>query len=112
MENDRKEKQGFLKKLQEKWILRNALQVVLVLLLFACTGFTVLLIKAPLFDLLGISMEPGGFWKTFLYLLLVLPIYQAMLLAYGFLFGQFRFFWEKEKLFIQRMGKLFSRRPV
>jgi len=89
--------------------LESLLQVVLVLLAFACTGTTVLLIKTPIFALLGVDMEEGGFWKTVLYLLLVLPLYQALLLAYGFVFGQFRFFWEKEKQFIKRMGRIFSR---
>jgi len=109
MENEIEKEQGFLKRLQSKWKLKNIMQVVLVLLVFSCTGFTVLLIKVPLFDFLGISLETGGYWKTFLYLLFVLPLYQAILLIYGFLFGQFHFFWEKEKLFIQRLGKLFSR---
>lgn len=100
---------GFLKKLQNKWQLRSIGQVLLVLLVFACTGITILFIKKPLFDLLGISSAEGGFWKTLLYLLLVLPLYQGFLLGYGFLFGQFRFFWEKEKQFLSRLGKLFSR---
>jgi hypothetical protein len=100
---------GFLNKLQAKWKLQSLWQVLWVLLAFACTGTTVLLIKEPIFSLLGVDMEEGGFWKTVLYLLLVLPLYQALLLAYGFVFGQFRFFWEKEKQFIRRMGKMFSR---
>jgi len=104
-----RKEQGFLEKLQSKWNLKSLGQVILVLIVFACTGMTVLFIKEPIFDLLGISMENGGFWKTLLYLLFVLPIYQAFLLIYGFIFGQFNFFWEKEKQFIQKVGKLFSR---
>jgi len=104
-----KKEPGFLERLQGKWRLKNIRQVILVLLVFACTGMTVLYIKEPIFHLLGISLENGGFWKTILYLLLVLPLYQAILLVYGFLFGQFHFFWEKEKQFIQRIGKIFSK---
>ncbi|AWW30804.1 hypothetical protein DN752_12080 [Echinicola strongylocentroti] len=101
---------GFLKRLQQKWQLKSIWQVLLVLLAFACTGFTVLFIKQPIFDLLGVDMSSGGFWKTVLYLLLILPLYQIMLLAYGFLFGQFSFFWEKEKKFFKRIGALFIRK--
>ena len=101
--------QGFLRKLQSKWNLKSLWQVILVLVVFACTGMTVLFIKEPIFDLLDISMEEGGFWKTVLYLLFVLPLYQAFLLVYGFIFGQFNFFWEKEKQFFQRVGRMFSR---
>jgi hypothetical protein len=103
------EERGFLEKLQNKWNLKSLRQVILVLVVFACTGMTVLFIKEPIFDLLGISMEKGGFWKTVLYLLFVFPLYQAFLLVYGFIFGQFNFFWEKEKQFLQRVGRMFSR---
>lgn len=94
---------SFLQKLQSKWNLNSLRQVVLVLIVFALTGFTILFIKKPIFDFLGISMERGGFWKTVLYLLLVLPLYQIILLIWGFVFGQFAFFWEKEKQFLRRI---------
>lgn len=110
MGEKKEENRNWLQKLQTKWQLKSLWQVVLVLLVFACTGFTVLFIKKPIFDFLGISMERGGFWKTLLYLLLVLPLYQLFLLIYGFLFGQFGFFWKKEKQFFQRIGKAFSKK--
>ncbi|WP_228527659.1 DUF6787 family protein [Pararhodonellum marinum] len=108
MQKESTPKSGFLQKLRSKWQLKSIWQVVLVLLVFALTGFTVLFIKKPLFDFLGISLEKGGFWKTVLYLIFVLPLYQLILLFYGFLLGQFHFFWEKEKLFFRRVGKVFS----
>jgi len=77
---------------------------------FALTGFTILFIKKPIFDFLGINMEKGGFWKTVLYLLLVLPLYQIILLLWGFLLGQFGFFWEKEKQFLRRISGRKSRK--
>lgn len=102
----------FFKKLQDKWKLESIGQLVLVLLVFACTGMTVLYIKQPILDFLGVNMEEGGFWKTLLYLLLVLPLYQLFLLVYGFLFGQFAFFWEKEKKFLKRIWKLVPSKSV
>ncbi|SFT74245.1 hypothetical protein SAMN04489724_1963 [Algoriphagus locisalis] len=104
-END---KPGFLQRLQTKWKLDSLLQVVLVLVVFACTGFTILFIKNPILDFFGV--EKGGFVNTILYLLLVLPLYQIFLLIYGFIFGQFKFFWEKEKQIFRRIGGLFSRK--
>lgn len=98
------QKSNFLQRLQAKWKLNSLLQVVLVLIVFALTGFTILFIKKPIFDFLGVSMERGGFWKTVLYLLLVLPLYQIILLMWGFVFGQFSFFWEKEKQFLRRIA--------
>tara|TARA_R110002051_G_C8604195_1_gene480887 strand:+ start:180 stop:506 length:327 start_codon:yes stop_codon:yes gene_type:complete len=105
VEND---KPGFLQRLQTKWKLDSLLQVILVLVVFACTGFTILFIKNPILDFFGV--EKGGFINTFLYLLLVLPLYQIFLLIYGFIFGQFKFFWEKEKQIFKRIGGLFSKR--
>ena len=104
-------KPGFLQRLQSKWQLKSLTQVLLVLLVFACTGTTILLIKNPLLSFFGIERGGDlGLRNTIAYLLLVLPLYQIMLLVYGFIFGQFRFFWEKEKQLVQRIGKLFTRK--
>ncbi|MFT6893804.1 MAG: hypothetical protein ACJAWX_001411 [Algoriphagus sp.] len=101
-------KQGFLQRLQTKWKLDSLFQVVMVLVVFACTGFTILFIKNPILDFFGV--EKGGFLNTLLYLLLVLPLYQIFLLIYGFVFGQFRFFWEKEKQIFRRIAQVFSKK--
>jgi len=37
-------------------------------------------------------------------------LYQILLLVYGFIFGQFRFFWEKEKKLVKRIGTVFTRK--
>ena len=102
-------KPGFLQRLQTKWQLKSLTQVLLVLLVFACTGTTILFIKNPILAIFGIE-RGGGFMNTLAYLLLVLPLYQIMLLIYGFIFGQFRFFWEKEKQLVQRIGRGFYRK--
>jgi len=107
MEN-RDKKEGFLKRLQTKWKLDSLFQVVMVLVVFACTGFTILFIKNPILDFFGV--EKGGFVNTVLYLLLVLPLYQIFLLIYGFIFGHFQFFWEKEKQIFRRIGNAFSKK--
>jgi hypothetical protein len=104
-------KPGFLQRLQSKWQLKSLTQVLLVLLAFACTGTTILLIKNPLLAFFGIERGGGqGALNTLIYLLLVLPLYQILLLAYGFIFGQFRFFWEKEKQLVKRIGGIFIRK--
>ncbi len=102
------ERSGFLHRLQTKWKLDSLFQVIMVLVVFACTGFTILFVKNPILDFFGV--EKGGFVNTLLYLLLVLPLYQIFLLVYGFIFGQFNFFWEKEKQIFRRIGNLFSKR--
>ena len=98
---------NFLDKLKKRWGANGPVQVVIILIVFALTGFTVLFIKKPIFSFFEISQEKG-FIKTVLYLLIVLPLYQGLLLFYGFLFGQFRFFWEKEKKLVKKVKNLFS----
>ena len=100
---------GFLQGLQTKWKLESLFQVVMILVVFACTGFTILFVKNPILDFFGV--ERGGersFINTVLYLILVLPLYQIFLLIYGFIFGQFKFFWEKEKLIFRRIAGVFK----
>jgi hypothetical protein len=97
---------SWVQRLRERWNLKSGLQVVIVLVVFACTGFTVLFIKKPLLQWLA-GEQGKTVLASVLYYLLILPIYNVLLLAYGFVFGQFRFFWEFEKRFFNR---LFSRK--
>jgi len=93
---------SWVKKLQERWQVKGAWQVFLILLVFACTGFTVLFIKRPLFAYwFPDGHVPMGF--NLAYWILIFPIYNAILLLYGFLFGQFDFFWRFEKRFFNRL---------
>ncbi len=93
---------NWIEKLQERWKVKNAFQVIIILLVFACTGFTVLFLKRPLFAYL-FDTQPMPVWATIVYYLLILPVYNVILLIYGFIFGQFRFFWNFEKRFFARI---------
>ena len=102
-------KANWIKNLQKRWGLTSVYQVIVVLIVFACTGFSVLYIKKPVLSFLGADQLSSGIIKFILNLLIILPIYQVVLLAYGFIFGQFKFFWEFEKKMFRRMGKIFQR---
>lgn len=95
---------SWIDKLKEKWGLTSLWQVVIVLVVFACTGFTVLFIKQPVIAFFTDGGEQSG-WFTFFYYLLILPIYNVILLVYGFLFGQFEFFWNYEKKMLNRFRR-------
>lgn len=96
------ERKGWLVKLKERWGLKSLFQVVIVLIVFACTGTTVLVIKNPILSLIDPTFKDSIAFNI-LYLILILPIYNLFLLIYGFIFGQFSFFWEFEKRFFRRM---------
>ncbi len=95
---------GWIDRLRERWKVGSAFQVIIILVVFACTGITVLLLKRPLFYYL---FEDGEvpLWATVVYYLVILPVYNVFLLFYGFVFGQFRFFWNFEKRFFARFGR-------
>lgn len=97
---------GWIENLRTRWKLKSAGQVVLVLLVFACTGFTVVYLKGPVLHLLA-GEPPFSAFATIAYYVLILPVYNIILLAYGFLFGQFRFFWAFEKRFVKRLISIF-----
>ncbi len=95
---------NWIEKLRARWKLKSAAQVMIVLLVFACTGFTILFIKRPILNWLA-GEQGDSTLATVLYYFFILPLYNIILLGYGFVFGQFRFFWEFEKRFMERFFK-------
>lgn len=93
---------GWLERLKERWKVESILQVIIILVVFTCTGFTILFLKRPLFHYL-FDGEAPPVWATVVYYILILPVYNVFLLFYGFIFGQFRFFWNFEKRFFARL---------
>ena len=97
------EQNGFLQRLQSRWKLKSLVQVVLVLVVFACTGFTVLFLKKPVVSYFNPAND--NIWFSVAYYVLIFPVYNVILLFYGFIFGQFEFFWAFEKRMFQRFKK-------
>lgn len=96
---------GWIERLRTRWKLDSTWQVIVVLLVFACTGFTVMFLKGPILQLFH---SENTTTVTVAYYLLILPVYNIILLAYGFIFGQFGFFWDFEKRFVKRIVSIFK----
>ncbi|MEM1406631.1 MAG: DUF6787 family protein [Bacteroidota bacterium] len=94
---------SWFEKLQQKWDV-GPLRVILILIVFACTGFTVLFLKEPVLSMILADGERSWLF-TVAYYVLILPIYNLILLIYGFVFGQFKFFWAFEKRMFRRISK-------
>ena len=94
---------SWLLRLQSKWGLTSVGQVLIVLLVFSLTGSTVVFLRKTLFGWLGFNEATTWWIKTITYILFIFPAYQLLLLGYGALLGQFRFFWNKEKKLLRRM---------
>lgn len=100
---------SWLHQLQTRWKVKSITQVLLILVTFALTGSTVVFISKPLLaSIFGSETIPV--WARIIYYVLILPVYNLFLLAYGFLLGQFSFFWEFEKRFFNRMSFIFKRK--
>ena len=96
---------NWIVRLKDKWNIQSTWQFIIVMVVFACTGFTVLFLKRPIVAYFSIDGEQSTLFSV-MYYILILPAYNVILLFYGFVFGQFAFFWEYEK----RMFRRFSRK--
>jgi len=85
---------------------KNAWTAGIILLVFALTGTSVMLLK----KYLQTYLFEDARWFTYTYYWLILPFYNLLLLAYGWLFGQFSFFWEFEKRFFNRIAGIFKKK--
>ena len=93
------------KKLEKKWILDYKWEMIRVFMVFAITGSSSLVVGRPIIKLMGITKEnlnPILYW--FLFIIIGLIFYQILLVTFGWLFGQFKFFWEFEKKMLRRFG--------
>ena len=95
----------WMNKLKLKWGIESNFQIILIFIVFAITGYSSLYISKPLLELIGLQEENLNPWifKP-LRLILVFPVYQVVLLIVGFVFGQFKFFWQFEKKMLIKMG--------
>ena len=89
----------------------NGVGLVLICLVFACTGITVVLLKPLVFDLL-LPADSSPALKWLLYLATVFPMYQILLLGYGYGLGQFDFFWGKQKKLLLALSRFFNKNPL
>lgn len=96
-----------IEKLKNRWGVKSGFQVFIIFIVFAATGFSIMFLKKPIYQLAGISEETPLWIRFIFYSLTILPVYQVVLLFWGFLFGQLDFFWRFEKRMFQNILKIF-----
>jgi hypothetical protein len=99
---------AFFNKLKKRWKVESSVRVVLILVVFALTGTTILYIKEDILRVVYGGEENAPFYVDLLYYTLILPLYLALLLLYGFIFGQYRYFIGFVGRFTGRMKKWFK----
>jgi hypothetical protein len=99
-----------LKKLKQKWGIKSNFQLFIIFVVFGITGSASVQLGKPFLSLLNISPELfssiplGNILYFILRLIIIFPIYQILLIFFGAIFFQFKFFWEFEKKILRRMG--------
>ncbi|MDP5044534.1 MAG: diacylglyceryl transferase [Leeuwenhoekiella sp.] len=73
--------------------------------MFAITGSTAGRISSPVMNLIGLDYDSTSGWLYWpLRIVLIFPLYQILLLAVAWIFGQYKFFYQFEKKMLSRMG--------
>lgn len=95
------------RKFKNKWNIKSNLQLILILIVFSVTGSAALVVRKFVFNLIGIQPETSMFIKVPLYIIVLFPAYQILLLIIGTIVGQFQFFYafQKKSLAFLKFGK-------
>ena len=96
--------------LKTKWNIKSNFQLSLIFIVFGLTGSFSLKLAKPILFYFGLTREIfnnsliGDIFYWSLRLIIIFPIYQFLLLAFGLIFFQFSFFWELEKKILMKIG--------
>ena len=94
-----------MEKLKKRWNITSNWQILIIIIVFAITGSSATYIGKPILSFLNITPET---FNSFLYwtlrILILFIVYQFMLVFFGWIFGQFHFFWNFEKKMLRRLG--------
>lgn len=89
---------------KKRWNIKSNWQLVVIFVVFAITGSSAAILSKPILNLFGITKETISLWAYYpLYIVLIFPVYQILLVSYGFIFGQFNFFWQFEKKMLRSL---------
>lgn len=94
-----------MNKLKERWGITSNFQLAIIFIVFAINGSLSAKISAYLMGLLGLSKENLHWFMYYIILfVLVLPLYPFMLMIFGYLFGQSKFFTPFAKKMLKSIG--------
>tara|TARA_R110002167_G_scaffold41832_3_gene127677 strand:+ start:1995 stop:2297 length:303 start_codon:yes stop_codon:yes gene_type:complete len=94
-----------MKGLKKRWGIDSNLQLAIIFIVFSVTGSAATKLAAPITEFIGLGYgdtSPWVYWP--IRILLIFPTYQLLLVLFGWLFGQFKFFWNFEKKMLNRLG--------
>jgi hypothetical protein len=92
-----------MKKFKERWNVTSNWQLTIIFIVFAITGSSAAKLASPLTDFCGVTKEMGWYIYWPFRILIIFPIYQVLLVFFGWLFGEFVFFWAFEKKMLRSL---------
>lgn len=95
---------SLFKKLEKKWTVTHKWELIRIFIVFTLTGSSSVFIGRPIIKLMGITPTNLGVFYWFFNIALCIIFYQILLVVFGWLLGQFAFFWEFEKKMLRRFG--------
>lgn len=89
---------------KKRWNITSNWQIFVIIVVFAITGSSAAYLSKPVLSFFGILKGEISNWIYYpLYIVLIFPIYQVLLVFFGFVFRQFDFFWAFEKKMLRSM---------
>ena len=87
-----------MEKLKARWGIESNFQIIVIFIVFAITGSSSILVSKPILNFVGISKDTLHITVYYiLKIIIVFPVYQILLVFFGFVACQFTFFWNFEK---------------
>lgn len=94
-----------IRKLETKWKVESRWELIRIFIVFAITGSSSVYVGRPIIKLLGVSKDNlSPVLYGIIFTVVSLIFYQILLVFWGFVLGQFEFFWNFEKKMLRRMG--------
>lgn len=94
-----------MEKFKNRWGIKHNYQLVIIFIVFAITGSTASYVSKPILAALGITKDTYSPWLYYpLYIIIIFPAYQVLLMFFGFISGQFKFFRAFEKKMLKSIG--------
>jgi len=100
----------YFDQLKEKWGISSNKQLIIVFIVFGLTGSMSVRLAEPFLSLIQLTPKTfedvvlGSLIYWILRIVVIFPLYQILLMFFGTLFFEFRFFWNFEKKILKRIG--------
>ena len=93
-----------MKKLKERWGITSNFQIVIIFIVFGITGSVSAYISGRLTIIIIGESELHWLIKLLIRIIVLTPIYQVLLLFFGYIFFQYKFFYNFVKKFMSILG--------